>query len=308
MAEDFDSPWKEALERFIEPFFEFFFPAAHAGIAWQRPVRHLDSELRKVVRDAEQPNRRADHLVQVERQEGEPHLVLVHIEVQSQYDRDLDKRMFTTLYRVYDRFDLPVLGIAVLGAQREGWDPSRFGWKIWGVGVEARFRTVQLLDYNGRWPELERSANPFALVAQAYLKTRETRGAAQARRAWKLRLIRSLYERDFRSEDVLELFRIIDWMMALPENVDRLFQDDLKQMEEELSMPYVTSVERLARKDGLQEGLGILSRVLTNQLTGKFGELPSTVVTRLKTASGPELESWGERLLTAESLDEIFDS
>lgn len=30
---DYDSPWKEALQRFFEPFMAFFFPTAHAGIA-----------------------------------------------------------------------------------------------------------------------------------------------------------------------------------------------------------------------------------------------------------------------------------
>jgi hypothetical protein len=33
---DFDTPWKEALERYFEPFMDFFFPAAHADIDWTR--------------------------------------------------------------------------------------------------------------------------------------------------------------------------------------------------------------------------------------------------------------------------------
>ena len=320
MAQDFDSPWKEALERFLEAFLAFFVPKAHVDIDWSYPAEHLDSELRKVVRDAAHPNRRADHLVKVRRLSGEPRLILIHVEVQSQVDESLGKRMFTTLYRVFDRFDLPVVGLAVLGAERRGWDPSRFGWDIWDMGVEARFRTVQLLDYNRRWAELEQDPNPFSLVVQAYLKTLATRHQAVERRNWKLRLIRRLYERRYSREDVLELFRLIDWMMDLPQAEMELFQKDLAALEEELSMPYVTSVERMAEarglkqglerglEQGLERGLGFLGGVLKRQLKVRFGEVPSWVDERLSAAGAPDLERWGESLLTAESIEDVFGS
>ena len=31
---DFDSPWKEALGVYFEPFMAFFFPEAHADVEW----------------------------------------------------------------------------------------------------------------------------------------------------------------------------------------------------------------------------------------------------------------------------------
>ncbi len=33
---DYDSPWKEALEKYFEPFMLFFFPVVHAAIDWTR--------------------------------------------------------------------------------------------------------------------------------------------------------------------------------------------------------------------------------------------------------------------------------
>jgi hypothetical protein len=33
---DFDSPWKEAIDFFFEPFLELFFPHSHAEIDWTR--------------------------------------------------------------------------------------------------------------------------------------------------------------------------------------------------------------------------------------------------------------------------------
>jgi hypothetical protein len=62
---DQDSPWKEVLERYLEAFFAFFFPEAHAGIDWEQDPVFLDKELQKVVRDAELGKRIVDKLVQV---------------------------------------------------------------------------------------------------------------------------------------------------------------------------------------------------------------------------------------------------
>jgi hypothetical protein len=56
MVTDYDSPWKEALDRYFELFMAFFFPAAHADIDWKRGYEMLDKELQKIV---PRPNRAA---------------------------------------------------------------------------------------------------------------------------------------------------------------------------------------------------------------------------------------------------------
>ncbi len=53
---------------------------------------------------------------------------------------------------------------------------SSFGWQRWGCEVGIRFPSVKLLDYRPRCAELETSANPFAVVIQAHLKTQEPGG------------------------------------------------------------------------------------------------------------------------------------
>ena len=45
------------------------------------------------------------------------------------------------------------------------------------------------------WQALETKANPFAVVVLAELKTRETQKDPLARKQWKFRIVRSLYER-----------------------------------------------------------------------------------------------------------------
>ena len=63
----------------------------------------------------------------------------------------------------------------------------------------------KLLDWHARWAELEASHNPFALVMMAHLKAQECQDGP-ARKGWKLRLVRLLYQRGYTREQVLQLF------------------------------------------------------------------------------------------------------
>jgi hypothetical protein len=94
---DYDSAWKEALERFFQEFISFFFPQAHAGIDWGRGYEFLDKEFQQVVRDAELGRRLADKLVKVWRIGGEEAWLLVHIEVQGDVDKTFPKRMYVSI-------------------------------------------------------------------------------------------------------------------------------------------------------------------------------------------------------------------
>ncbi len=42
---DYDSPWKEMLERYFEEFTVFFFPNVYRGIDWSKGYQFLDKEL-----------------------------------------------------------------------------------------------------------------------------------------------------------------------------------------------------------------------------------------------------------------------
>ena len=95
MPDEYDSPWKTALERYFSEFMLFFFPAVHAGINWHREVTFLDKELQKVTRDADLGRRCVNKLVQVWRTGGDESWVCIHIEDQAEYESDFAKRMFT---------------------------------------------------------------------------------------------------------------------------------------------------------------------------------------------------------------------
>jgi hypothetical protein len=52
IRDDFDSPWKDEIEWYLEECMAFFFPQAHADIDWSRGYEFLDKELQRITRDA----------------------------------------------------------------------------------------------------------------------------------------------------------------------------------------------------------------------------------------------------------------
>ena len=266
---DYDSPWKESLHVYFQPFLALFFPDAHADIDWSRGYQSLDQELRQIVYAAELGRRRVDHLVKVWLNSGQEQWVLVHVEVQTSRDRHFARRMYTYNYRLFDRYNKEVVSLAVLGDDNPRWRPDRFGYTRWGLRTGIRFPVVKLLDYAERWETLEESRNPFAMVVLAHLITRQTRHSPRTRHASKIKLIKGLYERSWAADDVRHLFRMIDWMVNLPKPLDLTFWHQIKQYEEEKHMPFMTTPERIGREEGRTEGL---IKGIEVALELKFGE------------------------------------
>jgi len=327
--DDYDSPWKDMLEHAFPEFMAFFFPKAHAAIDWEPGHEFKNTELRQVVRDAELGKRFADALVRVTLHSREERWVYIHIEVQGEKDRNFEKRIYVYNYRLFDRYDRPIASFAVLADQDEHWKPDHFGYEVLGCEHRLRFPVAKLLDYAAQIDDLEKDPNPFALVTAAHLRTRQTRNNPQARYRAKTTLVRRLYERGWDRERILKLFAVLDWMMWLPDSLEQELWQAIETLEGETRMPYVTSVERLATKRGMEQGMqeglqaglqqGIQQgmqqgmqqgeiAVMKRLLHRRFGELPEEVELRLHKATLEQLEVWADRVLDAQTLAEVFGS
>ena len=80
--DQYDSPWKEVIERYFPEFMAFYFPDAYAEIDWAKEHVFLDQELRAVVQDAELGKRFVDRLVRVNVLNGAESWIYIHVEVQ----------------------------------------------------------------------------------------------------------------------------------------------------------------------------------------------------------------------------------
>lgn len=252
---DFDSPWKEVLDYYFEQFLSFFFPPIHAAIAWSRGIEPLDKELQQIIHKAEVGRRTVDKLVKFWRVTGEEEWVLVHIEIQSQATADFAQQMYVYIFRLYDRYNREVCSLAVLADDQPNWRPNHFGYSLWDCEVSIRYPIVKLWDYAENEAALFECRNPFAKVVLAHLKTNETRGDPEERHTWKLRITKGLYDLGWSPADIGRIFRILDWMMALPVELEQRFWQEIDEFEKEKQMPYVTSVERIGIEKGRAEGL-----------------------------------------------------
>ena len=70
--------------------------------------------------------------------------------------------------------------------------------------------------------------------------------------------------------------------MMLPEELANNFKTELKREEKTDIMRYVTSIERLAKQEGIQEGkIRTARESVIEVLEARFGEVPNTIVEKI---------------------------
>jgi hypothetical protein len=268
--------------------------------------------LQQVVPEAEVGRRTVDKLVKVWQRSGEEAWVLIHLEVQSQVEVEFAERMYVYHYRLFDRYRRRIASLAILGDERPKWRPESYSYELWGCRIRLEFPSIKLLDYQAQWAELEQSRNPFAVLVMAHLHTLATKRKPTERYELKWSLIRRLYERGFTRIEIQSLFRFIDWLMILPPELAYKLRQTLTEYEEEQKMNYISSIEQIAIKEGLQKDLqkgveqGILQKAhedILEVLTVRFEEVPqelSKVISNLTDAS--VLKMLLRQAITIESL------
>jgi hypothetical protein len=115
----------------------------------------------------------------------------------------------------------------------------------------------------------------------------ETRKNPDERLRFKLILSKSLYRRGWTKQRIIYLYRFIDWIMALPENMENVYHEEIVKIEEIFKMPYITTAERIGIKKGRKEtAKNLLSLgVLTEEQIAQVAELSIEEVRRLKNES-----------------------
>lgn len=282
-ANAFDGPWKEALDTYLPDILAFFFPDAHAAIDWSQDYQPLDKELQQIAPDGG-AGQAVDKLVQVRRRDGSDAWVLVHIEVQSQPDATFAVRMFRYHARLYDRFRQQIASLAILGDDRPNWRPATFGYTLWGCALRLDFPTVKLLDYDPAI--LDASTNPCATVVLAHRLAQATRRDPAGRLDAKLTLARRLYRQGLSRAEIIRLYRFIDWLLRLPEDLEQEAWRQIKAFEEEQQMAYITSAERFgiaeAVRDRTLDGIA-------GMLDLKFGDAGTALLSEIRRIEDPEL-------------------
>jgi predicted transposase YdaD len=94
--------------------------------------------------------------------------------------------------------------------------------------------------------------------------------------------------------------------MHLRVDLEERFKQELDELEESLQMPYVTSVERIAKTEGRTEGRtegGAL--VLLKQMAKRWGMLPEDLQQQIRRLSLEQQAALGEAVLDFDTVKDV---
>jgi hypothetical protein len=328
----YDLPWKLAMTHAFQAFMAFFFAHLCSRIDWSRRPRFRDKELAGIGFGDAPDGMVADKLVEVCLCDGSVQWVLIHVEVQAQRDASLARRVLDYNYRIFKEYGRPVASLVLLADDDPGWQPHAFHNHVLGTVMGISFSTAKLLDYASQTDALLASHNPFAWVTLAHLRTQQSRRDPDQLYAAKWQLTKLLYQHGWRKRRIIVLFRVINWMMALPAPHQERYWQAVLELEKERNMEWITPLEQSFLDKGWQKGLekgleqglekglekgleeGLqqgrkegAAALLERQLTRRFGPLPQAVRSKLAQAGAEQLASWSDALLEARTLQEVFE-
>ena len=83
------------------------------------------------------------------------------------------------------------------------------------------------------------------------------------------------YEKGYNRQEIADLYKVIDLMMALPEELQFSFEEKLTQYQEERTMPLLTNIERRALARGAKENC---QQNIIKILQNRFDNIPELMV------------------------------
>jgi hypothetical protein len=251
-ATDLDGPWKEALDFAPLLFLQRFVPEIVDDLDRTEDYQSLDEELRKWSGQDDEGVRRVDRLLLFKTLRGDP--LYLHIEVQCFHDKELGRRVMTYRHRLRGRYGQPVITIVILGDDRKRWRPRKHKEGKYGSADTCEWIPIKLLDLSKNIAELEKEDNVFALFIAAHLATMATRKNLRKRQEAKIRILSNLQTRKLEKADGQTWYRLIDWLMNLPAEMNRTVVTTVFQQQTEEGMKYVSFAEQMGIEKGIETG------------------------------------------------------
>ncbi|WP_345796605.1 DUF4351 domain-containing protein [Castellaniella sp. MT123] len=318
---DYDSPWKESLELYFPQALALLTPDLYAAIDWSVSPTFLDKELQSIDQRSKHGRRFVDKLARVRLLGGVELRLLIHVEVQGALSGPKIRQGFAR--RMYEYHHLiqthewrmrrsdpppPVysLGIVLNGHGPEG--RLTYSDEYLGLGVRFACRVVELNRWRLRWTELESQAyvNPFSVVIMAQLQA-NLHPDKRTRVQPKFELVRRLRRYGYDDTQTRQIYRLVDWLITLPEDLEPIFVQAVETLSEGEKMTYLTTAERLGIKKGMQVGRAEgQADLLLRQIARRFGPASDETTQRIRAASTTQLELWSLNFVDAATLDDVF--
>jgi hypothetical protein len=290
-----DQLFKDLLRAFFREFMELFYPEVAARLDFARAVAR-DKEFFTDVPQGEE--HRLDLLTEIYTLDGQPELVLIHIEVEARERRSMGERMHEDFMLLRLRLRLPVFPVVIyLQGGRGGLGKSRYEERVFD-------RRVIAFDYERiglpRLPAAEylESENPLA-HGLAALMDPGTRRPAELKVECLLRIARALVDAARKAL----LVNCVETYLKLNEAEQRRFEQLVEQPSYEEAREMRTVYEIEGERRGTIRGK---QEAALHWLRCKFGDLPDGVASRVQSMEAEaELNHLLDAIFDAGSLDEL---
>ena len=186
-----DQRFKEFLQTFLQEFLKLFFPDVESRLDF-RAIEFLDKEFFTDL--AERSSRRADVVAKLTTHDGEPELVLVHIEIEARPKKDSQARMFEYYALLCARHKMPVFPVVIyIHGGNKGLTTGEYRADLFGREIlRFRYESVQLARLDVE--EYRKGVGPVAAALGALMDSSRTRERAQLRASLLLQVIESGFD------------------------------------------------------------------------------------------------------------------
>ena len=238
---------------------------------------------------------------------AKPAYWLAHIEVQTQRDSALPRRLLDYHYHIERRHRCRVVTLVILGDLSPAWRPGRFSSDVPPLGMSLGYLSLKLIDLEEKLETPRFRGHPVAMVVRAHLAAMRTRHDLEARYTQRLALCRRLYEEGFSQKDVVFIHGLIDRLMILPRPLMVRFRQELFTIEKDKNMPYVDTFTRMSLQEGRKEGsLAQARESVIEALEIRFGEISADLRERITALDNlRSLKAQLRRAITVPSLDQF---
>ena len=216
---DFDGPWKAAAKDDLPSLVQKYFPRYHKLIDWNAPVVFEDTELTQILGKPKTRNKFVDLLVKVRFLDGGERWIWLHFEFQTDYRKEFDERTFYHNCGLVYLHKGPVITLVVRGDLAKKWEPSEYVYQCEDFEHRIKFPTCKLSERVAK--DWMGDASLPVILARAHLEAVRTASDPEARFAAKRELVRELYGAGYRVAEFRRVFRLVDWMMHLRDDLER---------------------------------------------------------------------------------------
>ena len=314
-----DQRFKEFLRAFLQDFLKLFYPHVEERLDFGE-LEFLDTEVFTHLHDGSR--READVVAKLRTRDGQPELVLIHVEVQARTEPDVNERMFEYYSLLRSRYKLPIFPIVVyLSRGKKGFEVEEYRDSLFGTEILLfRYESIRLARLSAE--EYLDTGGPVA-AGLAALMNRSARSRRRTLEALRLSMLWEVVESALDEARQFLLFDLIETYFPLTDKQRARYQrlvsrkENWKMQEVELSWAEKLEQKGLekgreqgreeGREQGREEGLLAGKReTLTRLMTAKFGALPDAETADIEAIESlGELDALLERVLTATSRDEM---